>query len=240
MPIVVFIVWSLITPGTIEVALVAILAGNAATVLFCIRSLALRTIWSRQGFGTSVGIINACLWVVAGFDKIAFEVSVPALMAASYALHYGLLDKGFRSVSQALTTSSLGDAFRGTSGIVSAKFYMVTALLWFLSLPCAYFAGQIISGSRYSLDFLSIGLISLGLLFMVWATPHYLKILGSGSLRGTLLFSLVMVAICVAMTVLLIPVIGHLAGALATAVAYGMWFMWCVHGSSRRCELAKQ
>lgn len=232
-PVALVLTASMAVDVDLATALLAVFIGNCFVFLLRVRNVRIVGTRVSSSYGVQVGIINFSLWFIAGFDKIFFEQAIEPVAAAGYALVYGLLDKGFRSLSNIVITGKLGDALGGKGARLGFKFYVATFVMAVCSVPLALLFADVISAGRYSLDAGAVCVIALGLLCMTWATPSYLELLSMDRLTLTSILSLSIAAINGVVVAGLAHDIGYFAGALGSAVCYLLWFIWCRYETKR-------
>jgi O-antigen/teichoic acid export membrane protein len=214
-------------------AIMATTFGNLLPALFWIRGYGL-PVWQNPGLnGYAVGTVNLGLWVIASADRVILERLAIPVVVATYALTYGLLDKGFRSLANIMVTRFLGDAFSTGNLRIPRKFYGVTSAGAVVSVPLAVILSDLVSAGAYVLDWRITTILTMALLFMVWSTPGYLLLLRRGRFRTSVCVVLLLATINIVMNLLLAQQLGALGAAGSSLVSYLTWFIWTKLASRR-------
>lgn len=236
-PIAIFYICGSIIGFGLDLALVATSMGNLVLASIWPRVWGRMVNHSSESFGRSVGILNLGLWIVASADRILMERFADAFALAIYALTYGLLDKGFRALSNSMVTRFLGDALKSGHPQLPKSFYVGTAGLAIFAVPCAVIGAELVSGGRYVPGWGLSAVISAALLFMVWSTPGYLMILRQASFQTSIVAICAIAIINIISNLVTIGKFGSIAAAINSLISYILWFIWIVKKS--RVEIIK-
>lgn len=182
----------------------------------------------------TVGAMNMALWIIASADRLILEGIVQPLELATYAMAYGLVDRVFRSLSNAYIARNLRRSFQGASSRSGALYLGGMALIALLLIPGVHWGTAVLSGGRYVADFdVALGVVSAGL-FMVWSAPKYVALMASGSYRSSLCILGLLAALNIGGNFIFSPTFGIVGAAFVSAFTYLLWLVWLIGRSKRR------
>ena len=174
----------------------------------------------------SVGAMNMALWIIASADRLILEGIVQPLELATYAMAYGLVDRVFRSLSNAYIARNLRRSFQGTSSKSGALYIGGMALIAVLLVPGVHWGTNILSGGRYVAGYdVAIGVVAAGL-FMVWSAPRYVALMASGSYRSSMGMLGLLAGLNIGGNFIVGPYFGIVGAAFVSAATYLLWLIW--------------
>jgi O-antigen/teichoic acid export membrane protein len=218
---------------SVTLAFLSVLAGNTLSLLPWFRRWSIRPYIGPSYSSHLVGALNLGLWVVASADRVVLEMYVEPTALAVYAITYGLLDKFFRSLSNAFIARSLGASFSGRNIIPSKKFFGSSLLLFVVMVPVGKWAVEFVSGSRYSPDLALVAVIAAAGMAMLWSAPYYVGLLASAEYRGSLWVIGIIAGFNIFANVVFDRLYGVSAAAMISLCSYLLWLVWLVFRSRR-------
>lgn len=238
-PVFVLLAGMLLDFRSVTLAFVGILIGNLFSIIPSLTLWSFKTYSGPSYSSFLVGYLNLGLWVVASADRIILELLVRPSELALYALTYGLMDKLFRALSNAYIARSLGTSFSKSHSIPPLKYFAISFILYLAIVPCGVWAVRLISGGRYSPDFLLTGLIAGAGLVMLWSAPFYVALLASAQYRGSLLVIGSIALFNMVANFYLDALYGIKVAALVSVVSYIMWLVWLVMRANRLTAVSR-
>jgi O-antigen/teichoic acid export membrane protein len=212
-------------------------------------------VWLRRGFvltldgalsGTrapvsAVGVANLCLWLLASGDRVILaHWSLSSL--AVYAALYGLLDRLFRTVSNAEIQQRLPLAFAAPGAgrelqlVTSARAVGVLVLAAGVAGLLAPTTVSVVSGGAYHPELWMSLTLSAAMATMLAAVPAYVVLVARG--RGAVLAAIAAAAAVVNIVgnVLLASRFGTTSAALLTLAGYAIWLVGVYVAALRRAD----
>lgn len=232
-PLIVLLTCLLTGYMSVTVAFLSVLLGNISSLLPWFRRWSTKRYVGPSYSSHMVGALNLGLWVIASADRVVLEMYVQPTALAVYAITYGLLDKFFRSLSNAFIARSLGASFGGTTMVPPRKFFLASLLLYLIMVPVGKWAAEFVSGDRYSPDLSLVCVIAGAGLAMLWSAPYYVGLLASAEYRGSLWVVGIIAGLNIATNIIFDPLYGINAAALISLCSYLLWLVWLVVRSRR-------
>lgn len=227
-PLLVLMIAAALDAISLTVAFLSVLFGNISSLMPWFRRWSARRYIGPSYSSHAVGGLNLGLWVMASADRVVLEMLVDPTALAVYALTYGLLDKFFRSLSNAYIARSLGASFVGGHAIPHRKYFLATLLIFMMIVPVGRWAAELVSGNRYSPDLLLVALIAGAGLAMLWSAPFYVGLLASAEYRGSLWAVGIIAGLNIAANITFDRFFGIDAAAMISLCSYLLWFTWLV------------
>jgi hypothetical protein len=183
-----------------------------------------RSAFGTQGAMHSIGGANLALWILASADRIILAPLLPLATVGLYGVTYGVLDRGFRALTNAFVAQWLPTAFRERGTVHNVKFF-------YLLVACCSLGGVVVgpalidllSGGKFHPSFFLVTSLVVGMSAYALASPLYVRTIGLGAARQVAGVASVCAALNLAINVLFVPVGGLNVAAVATAVAYLLW-----------------
>lgn len=213
---------------TLTVAFLSVLLGNVSSLVPSFRRWSAEPYRGHSYSSHLVGGLNLGLWIIASADRIILEMLVQPSALAVYALTYGLLDKFFRSLSNAFIARSMGASFKGQNIVPHRKYFLATLFIFVIIVPIAKWAAEFVSANRYSPDLLLVALISGAGLAMLWSAPFYVRLLASAQYRGSLWVVGAISGLNIVCNVIFGERYGVNAAATISFCSYLLWLAWLV------------
>lgn len=233
MPLLVLSIGAIVGTMSITLAFFSVLIGNVSSLLPWFRRWALGLCPGPSHSSHMVGALNLGLWVIASADRIVLETLIQPTALALYALTYGLLDKFFRSMSNAYIARSLGASFIGRNVIPRRKYFLGTLLIYIMVVPVAKWAAEFVSGGRYSPDLSLTALIAGAGLAMLWSAPFYVHLLASAQYKGSLWAVGIIAVFNIVANMIFDGTYGIHAAAMISLISYVLWLAWLIKRAGR-------
>ncbi|MBT2515740.1 lipopolysaccharide biosynthesis protein [Arthrobacter sp. ISL-30] len=174
----------------------------------------------------SIGAMNMALWIIASADRLVLERIVEPVDLATYALAYGLVDRVYRSLSNAYIARHLGASFQGSALKIRATYFAGTMVLGVLLVPTVSWGSSFLSGGRYVPDLVVSSLVVGAGLFMTWCAPYYLRLMATGTYKTSLILVSSLASINLVGNFLIDGFLGIVGAAYLSMLTYALWFAW--------------
>jgi len=177
---------------------------------------------------SGVGVASLSLWIMASGDRLILaQYDLVAL--ATYSAVYGLIDRVFRTISNAEFHRRLPSAFSSESagtvkphGITKLELALVLGVAA-ISALLAPWAVEVISGGNYRPELWMTCVLTGAMVAMVCATPSFVSLIAHGRHKEVAIIALVPAAFNIGANLVLAPIYGTTSAALLTLVGYAMW-----------------
>jgi O-antigen/teichoic acid export membrane protein len=183
----------------------------------------------QSAFGThgamhSIGGANLALWILASADKIILAPLLPLATVGLYGVTYGVLDRGFRALTNAFVAQWLPTAFRERGTVHNTKFfYLLVACCSLGAVVVGPTLIELLSSGKYHPSFFLVTSLVVGMSAYAIASPLYVRTIGLGAGRQVAGVASLCAALNIGINALFVPVGGLNVAAVATAVAYLLW-----------------
>ena len=183
-----------------------------------------RSAFGTQGAMHSIGGANLALWILASADRIILAPLVPLATVGLYGVTYGVLDRGFRALTNAFVAQWLPTAFRDRGTVHNVKFfYLLVACCSLGAVVVGPTLIELLSSGKYHPSFFLVTSLVVGMSAYALASPLYVRTIGLGAGRQVAGLAGMCAALNIGINVLFVPVGGLNVAAVATAVAYLLW-----------------
>ena len=164
----------------------------------------------------SIGGANLALWILASADRIILAPLLPLATVGLYGVTYGVLDRGFRALTNAFVGQWLPTAFRERGTVHNVKFfYLLVACCSLGAVVVGPTLIGLLSDGKYHPSFFLVTSLVVGMSAYALASPLYVRTIGLGAGRQVAAVAGMCAALNIIINLLFVPVGGLNVAAVA-------------------------